>query len=196
VAKQSTSCAASLRRSQCAARRRRDGETKITLLHDLADLAAPSDYSTHESQLILAENLIDHGGNVNAVSTQGETPLHNACFANNVTNLDFVELLLTKGADPNAQDHQGMTPVMHTVPFAPGAAKFLLNWPTVDVNITTPQSGASFLDMVRLTIIVLSDEVALPTRSNPCQVQEQFQLQQWRVIEKMLMERGAACTCP
>jgi hypothetical protein len=50
-----------------------------------------------------------------------------------VTNLDFVELLLKKGADPNSQDHLGGTPLTFTKKFAPGAAKFLLNWPT-----TTP----------------------------------------------------------
>ena len=46
----------------------------------------------------------------------------------NVTNLDFVELLLETGADPNAQDHLGLTPLMCTIEVAPGAAKFLLNW--------------------------------------------------------------------
>jgi hypothetical protein len=73
------------------------GETRFTPLHHSADLADPSDYSTHENQLILAKQLIEHGANVNAVSSpQCQTPLHMACFASNVTNLDFVELLLEK----------------------------------------------------------------------------------------------------
>jgi hypothetical protein len=38
-----------------------------------------------------------------------------------------------------------------TILNAPGAAKFLLNWPTTDINITTG-SGASFLARVRLTV--------------------------------------------
>jgi hypothetical protein len=59
-----------------------------------------------------------------------------------VTNLDFVEFLLQEGADVNAQEHWELTPLMVTNPHAPGAAKFLLNWPTTDVNITTLYGGS------------------------------------------------------
>jgi ankyrin repeat protein len=113
-----------------------------------------------------------------------------------VTNLDFVEYLLEVGADPNAKHHLGLTPVMFTMPYAPGAAKFLLKWPTTDANITT-RSGGSFLAMVRWTIAEwdLSDKVALPGNpDNSEQIQRQFQLQQWRDIEESLVERGAADT--
>jgi hypothetical protein len=82
---------------------------------------------------------------------KGETPLHSACCWENVTNLDFVELLLEAGADVNVQDYLGLIPLVGTTPDAPGAAKFLLNWPTTDANITT-QSGASFLASIRSTI--------------------------------------------
>jgi hypothetical protein len=58
-----------------------EGETRAALFRLLADLADPFDYSTHENQLILAKQLIDHGVNVNAVSSpDGDTPLHNACI--------------------------------------------------------------------------------------------------------------------
>jgi hypothetical protein len=166
-----------------------EGETRVTLLRVLAYLADPFDYSTHENQLILAKQLIEHGANVNAVSIpHGDTPLHMACYAGNVTNLDFVELLLEAGADPNAQDYLGYTPLMCTNPAAPGAAKFLLNWPTTDVNITA-RSGESFLAKVRCTVECFSDKVALT--DNPEQVQHEFLLQQWRDIEDMLVERSA-----
>jgi hypothetical protein len=67
-----------------------EGQTRVTLLHHLDNLADPSDHSTHENQLILAKQLIEHGANVNAVSIPGgRTPLHNACNWSNVTNLDF-----------------------------------------------------------------------------------------------------------
>jgi ankyrin repeat protein len=95
------------------------------------------------------------------------TPLHRACFSGNVTNLDFVEYLLEVGADPNAQDRSGRTPLLYTTPDAPGAAKFLLNWPTTDVNITT-QSGESFLAKVRSTITFFQTQLhslITPTRS-------------------------------
>jgi hypothetical protein len=164
-------------------------ESRNTLLHVLADLAAPSDYSTHENQLILAKQLIEHGANVNAVSIpHGDTPLHMACYAGVVTNLDFVELLLEAGADPNAQDCQGSTPLMNSINLAPGVAKFLLNWPTTDANITA-RTGASFLVRVRRTVKYFSDNVARP--HCPDRVQEQFLLRQWREIEEMLVVRGA-----
>jgi ankyrin repeat protein len=108
-----------------------------------------------------------------------------------VTNLDFVEYLLEQGADPNAQEHVGATPLMACIPDGPGAAKFLLNWSTTDANITT-RSGASFLAGVRLTITDLSDKVARP--DNLEKLQHQFQLQQWRDIEEMLVEGGAVGT--
>jgi hypothetical protein len=164
----------------------------ITPLHYLADMADPVDYSIHEKQVILAKQLIEHGANVNAVSSPGgNTPLHNACYTGNVTNLDFVEFLLEEGADPNAQNHLGLTPLMFSLSSAPGAAKFLLNWTTTDANITT-RSGASFLAKVREIVEYFSERAARP--DNPERVQLQFLLQQWREIEEMLVERGAADT--
>jgi hypothetical protein len=166
-----------------------EDESRETPLHDLADMASPSDYSTHRNQLILAKQLIEHGANVNAVSIpHGMTPLHNACYAGNVTNLDLVELLLEEGADPNIQDHLGATPLRRSLPNAPGAAKFLLNWPTMDVNIIY-RAGESILAMARQ--LILSYSTLAASRDNPNQVQDQVLLQQWREIEKILAKRGA-----
>jgi hypothetical protein len=149
-------------------------------------MADPSDFSTHRNQLILAKQLIEHGANVNAVSMpEGMTPLHNACYSENVTNLDFIELLLEKGADPNAREHQGLIPLMATLPYAPGAANFMLSWPTTDANITS-RSGASFLATVRSAVTSLSRYIA--HSDNPTRVELQFLLEQWRVIEEMLVE--------
>jgi ankyrin repeat protein len=105
-----------------------------------------------------------------------------------VTNLDFIELLLEAGSDPNAQHDMGMSPLMVTTKLAPGAAKFMMNWPATNVNII-PRSGESFLVKVRAAITALSIAAAHP--GNPEQVQHQFVLQQWRDIEEMLVERGA-----
>jgi hypothetical protein len=166
-----------------------EGEERETLLHHLANLADPFDYSTHVNQLILAKQLIERGANVNAVSIpNGRTPLHKACFAGNVTNLDLVELLLEKDADPNARDHLGETPLMWTVRDATGAAKFLLNWPTTDANIIS-QSGQSFPARVRSTISEISNYTVHQDR--PDKDKYPFVLQQWRDIEDMLVERGA-----
>jgi hypothetical protein len=55
-----------------------EGEGMFTPLHDLAEMADRSDYSTHGKQLILAKQLIEHGANVNSVSKpHGRDPLHN-----------------------------------------------------------------------------------------------------------------------
>ena len=166
-----------------------DEETTATPLHHLADMADPFDYSTHVNQLILAKQLIDRGANVNSKSIpQGETLLHKVCFSGNVTNLDVVELLLKEGADPNAQDESGKTPLMYAIPHAPGAAKCLLKWSTTDADITD-RSGASFPANLRSLIIDLSNDLAYPGH-NPERVQTQFLLQQWRDIEAVLVERG------
>jgi hypothetical protein len=142
-----------------------EGENNETLLHLLADLADSFDYSTHDNQVILAKQLIEHGANVNAVSVpKNETPLHAACYSGSVTNLDFLELLLKNGADPNARDRTGNTPLMFTLPLAPGAGKFMLNWPTTDVNIPA-RSGESFLSRVREVIEHFSNKLTFP--NNP-----------------------------
>jgi hypothetical protein len=170
-----------------------DENASVPPLHLLAHLADPFDYSTHENQLILAKQLIEHGANVNAVMFHdGITPLHDSCRAETVTNLDLVEYLLENGADANSQDHLGMTPLMSTVPDAPGVAKFLLNWPTTDVDITTPSGELSFLAFVRVAVEYISDKDALP--DNPDRVQHEFVLRQWRAIEEILVERGATDT--
>jgi hypothetical protein len=166
-----------------------EDENRVTPLQYLCDVLDPFDYSIHGIQLILAKQLIEHGANVNAVSIpRGKTALHYACSAANVTNLHFAELLLKEGADPNVQDHSGKTPLICTIAYAPGAAKFLLNWPTTDVNIIA-RSGPSFLTSVRSTIKDLSSLIARP--DNADQIGPPFLLQQWRDIENVLVERGS-----
>jgi hypothetical protein len=167
-----------------------EGEATDTPLQYLANLLDPFNDSTHVNQLVLAKQLIEHGAEVNAIphGARGATPLHTACYGGNVTNLDFVELLLEEGADVNAQDHSGMTPLMYTNQFAPGAAKFLLNWPTTDINIINAR-GESILVRARHDVTFFSNKVAL--LDNPERVQHKFLLRQWRKIEKMLVEMGA-----
>jgi hypothetical protein len=152
-------------------------ETRSTLLRKLASSADPSDYSTQENQLTLGRQLIELGANVNAPTyPEGETPLYTACHSGNTTNLDFIQLLLESGADPNARDHLGQTPLLYTFRMAPGAARCLLEWPTTDANITA-RSGLSFPTMVRDAVKFFTDKVALPVNAD--RAKHQFLLQQW-----------------
>jgi hypothetical protein len=167
----------------------------FTPLHFLSLQASPNDHSFHQNQVILGQQLFRHGANANlGLSINGVMPLHLACNSNNVTNLGFIQLLLEKGANPNAHDVHEMTPVMATLPMAPGAAKFLLEWstpPTTDIDThITARSGVNLLGLVRLTIENLSDQDTLHDNSDQ-QIKHTFLLQQWREIEKMLVERGS-----
>jgi hypothetical protein len=168
-----------------------DLEIRSTPLHHLAYLADPINYSVHENQVTLGRELIEHGANVNALSFPGgETPLHLACGSQVTTNLDFIQFLLDNGADPNLKDDFGRTPLMRTITMAPGAAKFLLEWPTTDANITT-RSGTSFLALVRGTMMKYAEAKAASNGDYAGKVAYPFVLHQWREVEGMLVKRGA-----
>jgi hypothetical protein len=169
-----------------------EGTSRVTLLHHLARMADPTsiDYSTHENQVTLGRQLIEHGANVNALSfPNGCTPLHLACHSATTTNLDFIQLLLENGADPNTQDQKGMIPLIHAAMYAPGAAKFLLEFPTTDVNIID-RSGTSFLAYVRGGAIMHFAAKVIQPEDNHDRLEHKFLYQQWCEIEKMLVERA------
>jgi ankyrin repeat protein len=65
-------------------------KASFTPLHRLAVLAAPSDIFKPCKPAHPTKQLIEHGANVNAVSSDGATPLYMACHTDLVTNLDFV----------------------------------------------------------------------------------------------------------
>jgi hypothetical protein len=77
---------------------------------------------------------------------------------------------LKKDADLNTQDHHGLTPLTCTTTGAPGpgTAKFLLNWPATDDNITT-RSGEPFLARLREIIEYFSERVAVPDKPDRMQ---------------------------
>jgi hypothetical protein len=162
-----------------------------TPLHWLGETSDPSKEQTLENQCILAKQLIEAGANVNARAQRNLgkiTPLHIACFSGNCTNLDYIQLLLDHGANPNANS-AGQTPLSFTVPGAPGAAKFLLTYSDkTDPDILT-NDGRSFLAMVRTCIADGTSKARLPNSSQP-EIMF-FQVNQWEEVEKLLVERGA-----
>jgi hypothetical protein len=154
----------------------------------LTELLYPDDHRAYVNQLIIAKQLVEHAVNVNDELWQsGTTPLHSACSSNVVTNLGFIYLLLENGANPNSRNQLGETPLMCAIKWAPGAAKVLIGWPMTNVNIVD-ESGRTVLDLVRMVIEELSDEVN--SLENPRRAEDQFVLQQWREVEEMLMEKG------
>jgi hypothetical protein len=165
--------------------------TEPTPRHHLAFQVDPRDHSNHINQVILGQQLFRHGANANLDELpNGFTPLHLACSSSVVTNLDFIQLLLEKGASPNVQDSEGMTPLMCTITMAPGAAKILLEWftpPTTDIDILiTNRAGVSFVDKVHSTMAYYLNESLVHDH----RVKDVFLLQQWLDIGKMLRERG------
>jgi hypothetical protein len=79
----------------------------------LTELLYLDRHRTNVSQLFLARQLVRHGGTM---------PLHTACGSDVVTNLELVHLLLQGGADPNARNLVGVTPLMCAIKWAHGAA--------------------------------------------------------------------------
>jgi hypothetical protein len=163
-----------------------------TPLYWLAQLSDPSKEDTLENQCILAKQLIEAGANVNAPAQRGllkATPLHGACSSGTCTNLNYIQLLLDHGANPNAIDSDGHTSLHYTGSGAPGAAKFLLTYSDkTDPDILT-NNGRSLIAMVRTGIAASASKARLPNNSHPGIIF--FQVKQWEEVETLLIERGA-----
>jgi hypothetical protein len=147
-------------------------------------------FSAH--QLILAEQLFEYGVDLNDEIATRETSLNIACHSDLVTNLEFIYLLLQHGADPNAMDQEGQTPLARTIQYAPSAAKVVIEWPTTNVNIVN-QSGVSMLAIVRHLISEIAVKVDT-SHENSRRAQDAFLLEQWREVENMLVEKGTSDT--
>jgi ankyrin repeat protein len=52
--------------------------------------------------------LLDHGANIDARDSKGQTPLRRAV---NCRKLPLVQLLVRRGANPHAEDNRGVTPL-------------------------------------------------------------------------------------
>jgi ankyrin repeat protein len=185
-----------------------DSTSGPTALHYLACMSHTDDIVTHEHQVILARQLIENGADVKAVSDLDYTPLHYACMSGTVTNLEFIQLLLENGADPNALTTSGKTPLLLTSHLAPAAAKFLIEWPGMNINHVAHSTGVSSLALVCMGIEFFSNTLenaaahvslsigasvtATLVRPNFHRHAEyRFLLQQWREIKDTLEDMGA-----
>ncbi|MFO0936327.1 MAG: ankyrin repeat domain-containing protein [Gemmataceae bacterium] len=73
----------------------------------------PLHVAAERDHLAIAELLLRHGADVNAIGDMGLTPFHRAA---NLGHVHLVELLLDHGADPNLRDMHGNTPLNHCTP--------------------------------------------------------------------------------
>jgi hypothetical protein len=169
------------------------GPLRDSLSITLVRIVHPKVAATYKNQIILARQLIENGAvNLNELySHNGSTALHCACHDSLPTNLEFIQLLLENGADPNVKDKEGSTPLFKTIPFAPAAAKCLVQWAGTDVNMTHPINGGSILAIVKGTImgIVNGDFSSADTPEK--KAEKRFLIRQWREVEQMLLKRGA-----
>jgi hypothetical protein len=172
-----------------------DDGSGSTPLHWLTELSDPGKELTLKNQCILAKQLIEAGANVNACAQRGQnkiTPLHGACSGANCTNLDYIQLLLDHGANPNAKNGDGETPLHWTMGNAPGAAKFLLTYSNKTDPDILMNDGRSFLAMVRTGLGKCTAYIRLAA-IDPLPEKEKhlFLVKQWKEVEKLLVERGA-----
>ena len=73
-------------------------EQSVTALLYLAECSA-GDLNSMENQVVLGQQLLDAGANVNKrAGAQRLYPLHTALHSENITNLDYIKLLLDHGA--------------------------------------------------------------------------------------------------
>lgn len=179
------------------------GDEGTTALHLIAEACAdPKDPLTLENQLVLAQQLLDAGADVNARASKKDfnmiAPLHRACSSNSVTNVDLVKLFLDHGADPNAKDSFGQTPLMCTMSYAVGAAMFLLEYDgpiKVDVN-AKDKKGSTILNYVRYYQREVSIQCDSPSLSPEEKPVKEFHLRQLKELEELLLAKGAIAGVP
>ena len=109
----------------------------------------------NENQCIIGRQLIEAGANVNLATKESkDSPLMLACSSTLCTNLDFVELLLRHGADPNQQNSSGSTALACSIQMSVPAAIFVLrfkheNAVNVDVNVYDDKGNTVLADLRR-----------------------------------------------
>jgi hypothetical protein len=140
----------------------------------------------------LAKQLVKHAAGVNGVLWYKQTtPLHTACSSDMATNLEFIDLLLQSGVNPNARNTLGLTLLMCSIKWAPSAAKVLIEWPTTNINIVD-QSGRAVLALVRMVIEELSD--AMDSLENPRRAEDHFFFSSGVKLKRCWWKRGASDT--
>ncbi|KAI7898387.1 ankyrin repeat-containing domain protein [Cokeromyces recurvatus] len=141
----------------------RDPETDCTLLH----LAISSPHYSHNPQLLLQvlQLLLQHGADVTLSNIYNVQPIHMMAHHHRNTAYDLITLALDNGANPNARDGDGWTPLHYITRFCGPADRQrlidLLLSRGADLNLTdshhkTPLFGllANDDDVISLSVLI------------------------------------------
>ena len=176
-------------------------------LYSLAQESSATSTSRNRNQVIIGKQLLEIGGAnpSNFCDERHSFPLFNACYSNQPTNLEFIELLLEHGADRNMESLGG-TAIVGAFDMSLDAIKLLItyehaNCPPIDINKPCPGLKATALDFTRINIAKYTrfrDEVAITgkvatncyktwTTVEPFNVQ----IEKLKEIEVLLLSKGA-----
>lgn len=123
---------------------------------------SPLDCAVSLGHTILVKLLIEHGADVNAATSKGETALHRAVI---VKRVNSISALVRMGATVDVQDQEGATPLMMAVAGGTcGEATALLEH-GADVNVRASNRDSSLHYAVRIrTLEDVRPMVALPLK--------------------------------
>ncbi len=79
------------------------------------DGATPLHLAAYTGHGDVCAQLVREGADVESRTPKGQSALHFAAMAGDVGDLNAVDMLVRHGADIDAQDAMGWTPVMHTL---------------------------------------------------------------------------------
>ncbi|EJK71350.1 hypothetical protein THAOC_07224, partial [Thalassiosira oceanica] len=185
------------------------GNSGASHLCSLAQESSATSTSRNRNQVTIGRQLLEIGGanpNIFCGGIRQAFPLYNACYSNQPTNLEFIELLLEHGADRN-MECQGSTAIMGAFDMSLDAIKLLItfehaNCPPIDINRRPlSDSNATALDFTRINIVKFTrfrDEVAITGKAatncyKTWTTVEPFnvQIEKLKELEALLLSKGA-----
>ncbi|KAL6996847.1 hypothetical protein U1Q18_006975 [Sarracenia purpurea var. burkii] len=83
-------------------------ESKDQFVDEFLDGSSLLHVACQTADIGMVELLLQHGANINASDSKGQTPLHHCIFRGRIA---IAKLLLSRGANPRALDREGKTPL-------------------------------------------------------------------------------------